>query len=235
MGLCLGLAGCLSAPNPTWSPPDGGLKRAGDLPVTPLPCRKLASGEPILNEVLARPGKLDLDGDGQVNGRDEAIEIIHGGDVEATYDGVELRVDGQLRGVIVDSGCVTPGQVLVLTGAQAATLELPVGTNQVRLDHALKLPDGGATLTLHGGLAGIELAKVDVPPAGATDSSWARAVDGDRSSGWTWHAQVPDAMGQPASPGRCLDQQPPCMCIDLQKPLCERGVPEPQQNAQGGR
>lgn len=223
--LCLvPVCGCLGAPpSPTRLATHDAIRHDVDTP--PPPCRPALTGEPVINEVLARPGGFDLDGDGVSNGHDEAIELIHDGDYDAHYQGVQLWQAGKWRGTIQTAECVPPGQMLVLTGPGTRPLSPDPGVTHLRLDHALSLSDGGGPLVLRG-LAGTVLAEVAVPPAlESTPTSLARMRDGDRQSSLEWHCMLPETDDQPASIGKCLDGQRPCHCIDAQAPLCDREQP----------
>lgn len=219
-----GLPGCLDASVP---PRFRGVPRdaAGADLAAPPPCRPVLTGEPIVNEVLARPGGFDIDGDQLSNGRDEALELIHDSAYDAHYDGVQLWQASKLRGTIRSHQCMPPGQMLVVTGPTTRELTLPPGATQLRLDHAMSLADGAGPLILRG-LAGTVVAEVALPAAlDATATSLARTVDGDRFAPWGWHCLLPETGEQPASLGRCLDGQPPCTCIEALKPLCDRELP----------
>jgi hypothetical protein len=224
--LCLvSLLGCLSAPAVPPRPAPSQDAQGQDLAPEPPPCRPVVTGEPVFNEVLVRPGGFDFDGDGESNGHDEAIELIHDADYDAHYQGVQLWQAGKLRGTIQAAECVPPGQMIVLTGPGTRPLLPDPGVTHLRLDHALSLADSGGKLLLRG-LAGTVLAEVALPPAlEATPTSLARVRDGDRLAPLDWHCRVPEADDQPASIGRCLDGQPPCHCIEAQAPLCDREQP----------
>lgn len=219
---CLGTAG---RPNRAVRPVDASSHR--DVAAGPArDCRPALTGEPIFTEVLARPGGIDIDGDGKSTGRDEAIELLHDGDAAAYYQGVQLWIGGALRGTIVTADCLQPGDLMVLSGTTTAALSMANGAAQLRLDRPLQLPDGGGLLELRG-LAATVLASVDLPQAATgTGTSLARDQDGDRLAPWRWHREIAAAAGATASIGRCLDGQPPCKCVAAQRAQCERERPQ---------
>jgi hypothetical protein len=75
--LAVAASGCSLLAEPPQAHPG---RSAGPDGVTDLfwPCRPVLSGELIVNELLIRPGGVDLDGDGQSTGRDEALELRSG-------------------------------------------------------------------------------------------------------------------------------------------------------------
>ena len=186
-------------------------------------CRPALSGEVILNEVMVRPGGLDLDGDGKSNGRDEALELVLDSDADADLSGATLWVDGLLRGTVLQAPCLSSGMLVVLTGAETAPLALPAGAVQIALDHSLGLADGGGSIELRGRL-GTVLGALEYPAeAGGPPSSRTRAVDGQRDAPLVPHRSLPAADGAPWSIGRCATGLAPCTCIAAQKALCDMG------------
>jgi len=187
-------------------------------------CRPVLSGEIIINEIMARPGGLDLDGDGKSSGRDEALELVLDSDADADLTGVTLWIDGHLRATVKEAPCLPSGMLIVLTGVDAGTLALPAGTLQIRLDHGLGLGDGGGNIELRGRLGTLlGSTAYSAEPAGLP-SSRTRAVDGQRDAPLVAHRTLPAALGAPWSIGRCATGLPPCACIQAQKALCDMGM-----------
>ncbi len=189
-----------------------------DPTAVPETCLPVLTGELIVNEVLVRPGGLDVDGDGVSNGRDEAIELVLDASAPAAHlEGVTLEVDGVLRGSVHLAECVPTGTLVVLVGSTTQALDLPPGTLAVRLDKVLKLPDEGGTLALRG-VTGSVLAQVTWPAEkDGLGSSRTRTRDGDRNAGFARHADLPLAKGQRASIGWCLSGKTPCDCLPCPK------------------
>lgn len=197
------------------------------LPAAASPaCRAAVAGEIVLNEYLVRPGGIDIDGDGKSNGRDEVLELtLATGDTQVHLGGAQLLVDGQLRGQIAGQVCLDPRQLVVLVGNTTALLTWPEGAIEVRLDHPLRLPDGGASLELRS--AGNELLfrHQYLPEQGGAPSSWTRSIDGDGASDWTRQLDWADGHGRPTTIGLCNDGQPACACLASQGMDCGRVAP----------
>ncbi len=168
---------------------------------TPPACLPARTGEVVLNEILARPGGVDLDGDGLANHRDEAVELVYRGDEPGHLQGAHLWVAGQDRGAITDGHCLLPGQRAVITGSTAGLLALAPTVVQVRAGKPLDLRDTGAELELRGVLD-TPLGKTTYGPAVAGHSE-VRAPDGDGEAALVAHpvvAGVGHSIGAPSSP-----------------------------------
>ncbi len=183
----------------------------------PAACRPMLTGELVLNEVLAAPGDQDLDGDGVVNGRDEAIEARYTGDEPAHLAGAQLWVAGALRGPVLGNDCVAPGDLLVFTGHRAATLTMALGAQQIRVQGALELRDEGAELEVRGALA-TPLGRVSYGKVAAGVSQM-RVIEGDRWSPLQPHELLP--TGQRQSIGHCRDGGAPSACWPIPLPNME--------------
>ncbi|MSP93550.1 MAG: hypothetical protein EXR79_17450 [Myxococcales bacterium] len=183
-------------------------------------CGPALTGEVVVNEIAVRPGGLDLDGDGKSNGRDEAVELYLDASAPVHFRNAEFWIDSDRRGRVVGEACFEPGSVLVLVGPTTAPLHLPPGSFELRLDHALQLPDSGGELELVGP-AGTALGRAawDAEPDGPP-SSRVRTLDGDRDAVWVRHADVPAAKGAPWSIGHCVNGGPPCACFAGQGMAC---------------
>lgn len=151
-------------------------------------CLPVRTGELVINEILAKPAGIDLDGDGQSTGRDEALELVFVGDAPGHLDGAMLVVDGKLRGHFGDLRCLQPGQTVVVTGSTARDLQLPADAMQVRLSQPLELPDTGANLSVRGALA-TDLGTASYAKA-LPAQSWVRALPADRDAPFVPHPWV---------------------------------------------
>lgn len=151
-------------------------------------CLPVRTGEIVINEVLAKPAGIDLDGDGLSNNRDEALELLFVGTFAGHLDGTRLVLDGKDRGIITDITCLHPNQVVVVTGSTAQALVLPAGSRHVRLTKPLNLRDDGGHLQLVGAL-GTVLGQAHYPAA-QPGQSQVRHPDGDAFSGFVSHLQT---------------------------------------------
>lgn len=185
---CAGCSLLADAPVPRAALADGRTAGADASADAPPPCLPARTGEVVINEILARPGGVDLDGDGVANHRDEAVELVYRGDAPGHLQGAHLWVAGQDRGPIGDARCLLPGQRAVLTGSTAANLALPADVVQVRAGKPLDLRDSGAELELRGMLE-TPLGQASYGPAVAGQSV-VRAVDGDAGAELVAHAVV---------------------------------------------
>lgn len=167
----------------------------------PPACLPALSGELVINEVLARPAGLDIDGDGQSNLRDEAIEIRLLAAQPRHLDGVALAVAGQPRGAIADPRCHGPGTLFLLVGATAATPALQGGAEVLHLSGQLALRDDGAVLSLTGRAESV-IDQLSYPAAPAGRSQ-VRAHDSDPWAPLEAHPDTPG--GAPHSLGQCPD------------------------------
>ena len=173
--------------SPDYSKQSDGARQA-DGALKPPACLPARTGELVVNEILAKPGGVDLDGDGKSTGRDEALELIYVGDVPGHLQGAHLLANATDKGAIADPHCLQPGDLLVLTGSTALQLALPAGVHQLRLAGALELKDGGADLAI-AGVLGTVLGDA-VYPAAVGGQSYVRVVDGDRTAPWIEHPLV---------------------------------------------
>ena len=184
-------------------------------------CRPAVAGEVLLNEYLVRPGGLDIDGDGKSNGRDEVLELtLTTGSEPVHLGGAQLLVDGQVRGQVTGQVCVDPRQLIVLVSSTAALTAWPEGAIELRLDHLLKLPDGGASLELRTADNQLLFRHQYAPENGGAASSWTRAVDGDGASAWTRQLDLPAGNGRAATIGFCNTGAPACACLASQGMDC---------------
>jgi hypothetical protein len=181
----------------------------------PLACREALSGELVINEVLLRPGGIDIDGDGKSNGRDEAIEVWNRADVAVQLPGARLFYSDEERGELSVPGCVPPGAVGVIVGGTTSPGVQPAAGAAVwRLDRSLRLTDTGGHLELRGG-RGQLLADAALGPAGeGLPSSVVRATDGDPHSDFVVHRERNDAGAAAHTLGACSNGLLPPGCVD---------------------
>ena len=164
-------------------------------------CLPAMGGELVINELLARPAGLDLDGDGLSNHRDEAIEVRLSSTGTRHLQGAQLRVAGQVRGVLLDSTCHWPGALLVVVGSTTGLLLLPAAIPQLHLSGPLGLPDKGADLALIGRGGGtLDQVAYPVAPEGR---SLVRTPEGSRWAPLLAHPDGVDGSGH--SLGKCSD------------------------------
>lgn len=192
----------------------GGAAAINGAPADLPACLPVLSGELVINEVLARPAGLDIDGDGQSNLRDEAIEIRLLAAQPRSLDGVVLVVGGQPRGAIADLRCHAPGTLFLLVGGTAATPALQGGAEVLRLSGPLALRDDGAALSLTG-RAGSAIDQLAYPAAPAGRSQ-VRAHDSDPWAPLEAHPDTPG--GAPHSLGQCRDGAPAPSCWQSAEP-----------------
>lgn len=173
-------------------------------------CRPILSGELLVNELLVRPGGVDLDGDGQSTSRDEAIELRIDAPEPVHLRGVSLQVGGQQRGVWPLDDCLQPGALLVVVGHTTGAVPLPEGASLVSWPQTLKLPDGPTTLRWLGS-QGATLAEASWADQGSgPGASMVRQVDG---VWWTSLVRHDSVMPERQhSLGTCADGSPAAAC-----------------------
>ncbi len=201
------LSGCGVEPPLRWGVGAGqpGPADADPAQLAPTPgqpgCLPVLGGELVINEVLARPAGLDIDGDGLSNQRDEALELRLIADGPRHLDGVALRVAGQQRGYLGGAACHPPGTLLVVLGSTAGGWPPQPGTAQLHLSAQLALRDEGAVLALLGRGGGL-LDQVTYPAAPA-GRSLVRTPEGNRWAPLLPHPNT--ATGAGHSLGLCSD------------------------------
>ncbi len=197
---------------------------AADSPgAVPPPCRPAGTGELVINEVVSRPGGLDLDHDGASNGHDELVELVSRADEPVHLIGASLWWKGERRGGFLFSPCIQPRTAAVVSTTGAGNLKLPAGALEVQLDRTLRLSDGGGSLEIRG-IKGTPLDAVDVPAAVTPNAPavWSRARDGDWHTSLRSHNEVVGAT-RPASLGRCANAARfPC-CLGWLDAYIEKG------------
>ena len=209
---------------------------ASGLPEAVSPeCRAAVAGEIMLNEYLVRPAGIDLDGDGKSNGRDEVIELaVTTGHEPVHLAGARLLVDGVARGQIAGATCLSPQRLAVVVGNTTALVAWPPGTDEVRLDHPLKLPDGGGSLELRSADNQLLFRHAYLAETAGAPSSWTRATDGDEAAAWTRQLDWLDGHGRSHSIGLCNNGQTACACLSSQGMDCS-GEDVPGAPAAGSR
>jgi hypothetical protein len=204
-GLCLGTSACLPAlPEPDLRA-DAAAPSAKDAATasasTRALCPPLLSGELLLNEVVVRPGGLDADGDGASTGRDEVIEVVSLAAAPGHALGVVLRIDGVVRGEIVESPCLQPGQAALLVGSTTAAAGRVATLPALRLDHTLRLRDSPSRLELFSAAGGLHDSAPMPAALGNAPAVWTRVPDADPDGEWWPHQTVPPF--RPWSLGAC--------------------------------
>lgn len=185
------------------------LDSAGDLGLF-AGCRPILSGELLVNELLVRPGGVDLDGDGQSTSRDEAVELRVDAPEPVHLRGVSMQVGDQHRGTWPLDDCLQPGAMLVVVGHTTGAVALPEGASLVSWPQTLKLPDGPATLRWVGS-QGAVLAEASWPDQGSgPGASMVRQRDG---VWWTTLVRHDSVMPERRhSLGACASGEPPGAC-----------------------
>lgn len=177
-------------------------------------CRAAVAGEVTLNEYLIRPGGLDVDGDGKSNSHDEVLELaLNTGSAPVHLGGAQLLLDGQLRGQVAASVCLNPQHLVVVVGNTSALTQWPEGADEVRLDHQLKLPDGGGSLELRSASNELLFRHQYLPESGGAGSSWTRSDDGNGAADWTRSLDLASGHGRAQTIGLCNTGQPACACL----------------------
>lgn len=214
-----GLAGCGLEPPQRWglTADAGATAQPGEHPQAPGAitrgqgspgCLPILGGELVINELLPRPAGVDIDGDGESNQRDEAIELRLSSVGPRHLQGVALWVAGQQRGQLTDPSCHPPGALLVLVSSTTGPLALPQGSAQVRLSGPLALRDDGAVVALIGRGGGV-LDQLAYPAAPAA-RSLVRTPEGSRWAPLEAHPDTPAGSGH--SLGMCSDGAAPDRC-----------------------
>ncbi len=187
------------------------------------PCRPAGTGELVINEVVSRPGGVDVDHDGASNGHDEVVEVVSRADEAIHLGGTSLWWKGERRGGIVQSACLPPRTAAVIVAPDGGNLKLPSGAVAVLLDRTLRLTDSGGKLEMRS-VAGTTLDAVSVPGA-VTPSApavWSRTRDADWNALLRSHNEVSGAT-RPSSIGRCANAERfPC-CVDWLDAYEEKG------------
>jgi hypothetical protein len=185
--------------------------------------RAPASGELVLNEVLAKPEGLDANTDGWVEPwADQFVEVLNLAHARLDLSGCELWIDGELRVRLWGrpsraAYALAPAQALLFFGggvvrpawftADAAQPLVVVAGG------SLALTAGGAQLAVRcpaqGGWQDIAEA---VLPAALGGVSQNRVRDGDASAAWVAHDSLGPAK---ASPGRCVSGAALANCLGL--------------------
>jgi len=184
-------------------------------------CRGPNPYELIVNEYLVRPAGIDVDGDGESNALDEAIELTLPADASpVSLVGGELWVGLQRHGTIIDGECLRAGGLFVLTSSQAMPLQVYEGATVIHLDHLLKLPDAGGHFEFRG-RDGAVWAHVTFPKQNSGPvTSFTRVIDGDAATPFVAHATLPKANGALSSFGLCNTGDVACGCLASQGMDC---------------
>ena len=149
-----------------------------------LPCDPAVAGDLVLNEILADPGGLDVDGDGIADsGDDEFVEVVN-------VSGKEVGIANVLVSVAASSTkqlqlgveCLPPNGSRVLFGSEKG----------------LGLVNSGATVSLI--VSGEVVQAHTYGSEAGQDESLTLASQLDPTSGWVKHSEV---SSKSWSPGTC--------------------------------
>ena len=181
-------------PAPT-TPPD-------DAEPPPPGCPPVTGPELLLNELLADPGTLDANGDGNPSWlEDEFIELLLRAAGARDLTGVEVRVNGALR-TMLPPGCWNPGTAFVVFSGGLPGLALGPAVQVLVADKSLRLTNTGGVLAFQRG--GEVLYSLAYGPEAGHDESLTRWPD-------LVGPFVPHGLAVPgsaASPGTCADGRP---------------------------
>jgi hypothetical protein len=149
-----------------------------------LPCDAAVPGDLVLNEILADPGGLDVDGDGVADsGDDEFVEVVNISGREVGIANVLISVAGSsTKQVQLGVECLPSNGARVLFGSEK-------GLGLVNSGATVSLLISGEVVQAHtyGGEAG-------------QDESLTLATQLDPTSGWVKHSEISSADW---SPGVC--------------------------------
>ena len=137
----------------------------------------------VVNEILPVPANIDWNNDGEVNARDQWIEIANLSESPIDLGGWSLDNNGTGHFAIPIGTVLQPRQIVVFYGSQTG-LNLSDGVDQVRIKEA-----GGRV---------IDRVKYEPLPG---DASFSRDAAGG------WHSDWPPSPGAPnAQPGNAVAQ-----------------------------
>lgn len=123
-------------------------------PDTP-PCQAVEYGELVINEILADPGGLDVNGDGVGDAKgDEFLELMVLSTGPRRLENVRVVVNDQERATL-NTGCLSPGQSVVVVGS-APAIPSVWGDPSLVADRPLGLANVGATIELWTDLEALE-------------------------------------------------------------------------------
>ncbi len=149
-----------------------------------LPCDAAVPGDLVLNEILADPGGVDVDGDGIADsGDDEFVEVVNVSDHEVGIANVLISIAASsTKQVQLGVECLPPNGARVLFGSEK-------GLGLVNAGATVSLLVSGEVVQAHtyGGEAG-------------QDVSLTLATQLDPTSGWVKHSEVSSLDW---SPGTC--------------------------------
>ena len=171
-----------------------GADALGDGLTVSLDCTAAVPGDLVINEILADPGSLDVDGDGVPNAtKDEFVEVVNVSGQTVGLANVQLRVSGETN-IPLGAYCLAPDQARVIFGSE----------------RSLGLANSGDTVALVVDEAVTQL--VTFGSEGGKDQSLTLARQLDTSSDWVLHE---DLFGTKWSPGACADGSSfPCAVTD---------------------
>lgn len=154
-----------------------------------LPCDAALPGDLVLNEILADPGGMDVDGDGVADsGDDEFVEVVNVSDREVGIANVLISIVGSsTKQVQLGVECLPPSSARVLFGSEKG----------------LGLVNSGATVSLL--ISGEVVQAHTYGSEGGQDTSLTLATQLDPTSGWVKHSEVSSSDW---SPGTCTNGNP---------------------------
>jgi hypothetical protein len=163
------------------------------------PCPLARAGELVINEVLADPGGIDANQDGElVWQHDEFVEMLLLADGSRSTKGLTLTVNGKTR-IALPDGCVPAGGALLVFGGGKPNISPTPGLSVLVSPKTLILPNAGGVVAVS--RDGDIIARFTYGSEGGNDQSMTRFPDGYGAV--MLHKDTPN--GLPASPGSCTN------------------------------
>lgn len=191
---------------------DGGLTPDGDVGPS---CGSLISGAGslMLNEILAKPGGLDVNNDGESSTKDEFVEIVNVSGQELDLTGVQLFTGQGTPSDLVHTFqgfCLGPLEGVVLFGGGNPGFTVDKATIMVA-DKSLSLNDAaghGVRLVAGNGVE-VDAYTYQLVPASESLTRWP-----DGTGAFAPHSEADTEAGKPFSPGSCIDGSPFPFCLE---------------------
>lgn len=176
------------------SPPSGGSEPVVDTST----CISPTPGTLVLNELLADPSGVDINGDQVPSARDdEFVELLNRTLFPLDLTGVSIRV-GDWIAHTFDARCVEPGKALVLFGGGDPRLDIDALVS----DSPLRLTNTGTTI----GLLSFDGDLLDSVTYGKeADAPHSLTRDPDGTGTWQVHGVLADSQAVVHSAGRCVN------------------------------
>ena len=173
-----------------------------------------ASGQLVINELLADPDGTDINGDGAYSAtQDEFLELVNVTASPLDLSGVTVLTGTPATTVVhtfPQGTCLAGKEAIVLFGPCSAPCFLgidPTSAIVFAADKSLSLNNGGDSVLIQDGFG----APVDSVTYTAAKESWVRNPEG--SGDFVKHSTVPAAGGAKWSPGTCVDGSVFASCI----------------------